>query len=64
MVLAAVTVGALSHVGHEIKSAEKQQQGIPELDEKGHGHEHGSSMKRVFAVLFPFASPAWNSSEL
>jgi hypothetical protein len=29
----------------------------------GHGSEHGTSMKRVFATLFPFESPAWNSSE-
>jgi hypothetical protein len=28
----------------------------------GHHHAEGSSMKKAFAYLFPFESPAWNSS--
>ena len=29
----------------------------------GHAGEAESGMKRAFAILFPFESPAWNSSE-
>ncbi|WRT65934.1 uncharacterized protein IL334_002885 [Kwoniella shivajii] len=36
----------------------------PTKDTKGHGHghdEHETSMKAIFATLFPFESPAYNS---
>ena len=29
----------------------------------GGDFEHGTSMRRLFAALFPFQSPAWNSGE-
>ncbi|TYJ55737.1 hypothetical protein B9479_003513 [Cryptococcus floricola] len=48
-------------------SAEKQQvSDMPEKIAKAvhgghHGAHEGTSMKKVFATLFPFESPAWNS---
>lgn len=44
--------------------ADKTQQAIFQAPEHaGHAsHEHSTTMRKVFATLFPFESPAWNSS--
>ncbi|WVQ97044.1 hypothetical protein IAU59_004154 [Kwoniella sp. CBS 9459] len=58
-ILAAFTLLACAAV--VLSKSEKAQEFFHSPHHHGSTDEHGKSMKKVFATLFPFESPAWNS---